>query len=288
MSAESNTVKNQAQAGLGTASLAPIPSASVAPAPEMSDPEVPDPESPALATLEPEELTATDDDSQPSSQPAVPSSGRPAKAVSPAEGSSAGDAAAANPFFVHPNYSRLNLHVLRHASAGTRRANLKIDVKRPLDKEGKRHCLQLAHLLNGLKLSFDLIISSPLKRCLQTAQLIGTETGYEAKILQAKALEPGATYAQFQRLVHECRAYDNVLMVGHNPTVTLFLGQLIGHINPEDEVAGAARIRMRKGTLARVSLDRGPALLQWVLDPRIVRALYDTSTKSSRRKVSRK
>ena len=289
VSAESNTVENQAQAGLGTGSLAPVPAASARPAPEAPAPEMSDPETPELATLDPEELTATDDDDpQPSSQPAVRSSAGPAKAVSPAEGSSEGGAAAANPFFAHPNYSRLNLHVLRHASAGTRRANLKIDVKRPLDKEGKRHCLQLAHVLNGLKLSFDLIISSPLKRCLQTAQLIGTETGYEAKILQAKALEPGATYSQFQRLVHECRAYDNVLMVGHNPTVTLFLGQLIGHLNPEDEVAGAARIRMRKGTLARVSLDRGPALLQWVLDPRIVRALYDTSTKSSRRKVSRK
>ena len=281
VSAESNIVENQSQAGLGTASLAPVLAASATP-----DPEMPDPETPAFATLDPEELAAADDDPQPSSQPAVPSPGGPDKALP--TGTSEGSAAATNPYFARPHYSRLNLHVLRHASAGTRRANLKIDVKRPLDKEGKRHCLQLAHVLNGLKLSFDLIISSPLKRCLQTAQLIGTETGYEAKILQAKALEPGATYAQFQRLVHECRAYDNVLMVGHNPTVTLFLGQLIGHLNPEDEVAGAARIRMRKGTLARVSLDRGPALLQWVLDPRIVRALYDTSTKSSRRKVSRK
>lgn len=223
-------------------------------------------------------------DPQPSPEPPVPSLGVPDPAIFHPKP----QATAGIPFAAHPNHSRLSLYIMRHASAGTQRANPKIDVKRPLDKDGKRHCLHLAHVLTGLKLSFDLIVSSPLKRCLQTAQLLGTETGYEAKILHAKALEPGASYAQFQRLVHECRTYENVLMVGHNPTVTHFLGQLISHAMPEGEAGSATRIRMRKGTLARVSLDRGPALLQWVLDPRIVRALYDTSTKSSRRKTSRK
>jgi phosphohistidine phosphatase len=52
--------------------------------------------------------------------------------------------------------------------------------------------------------------------------------------------------------------------------------------------ASLPQIRLRKGSLARLSLDRGPATLQWLLDPRPVRALYTTSTKSSRRKTSRK
>lgn len=190
--------------------------------------------------------------------------------------------------FGHPNRTRLNLFLLRHASAGTSRANPKIDVKRPLDKEGKQHCFHLAHVLNAMKVSFDLIVSSPLKRCLQTAQLIGTETGYEARILHAEALKPGAEFPQFQRLVHECRNYENVLMVGHNPTLTYFLGMLIVGAHAETQAAGAAHVRLRKGSLARVTVDRGPAVLQTLLDPRLVRALYATSTKSSRRKTSRK
>ncbi len=190
--------------------------------------------------------------------------------------------------FPRPNRTRLNLYILRHASAGTRRPNPKVDIKRPLDKEGKRHCLLLAHVLNGIKLSFDLIVSSPLKRCLQTAQLIGTETGYEAKILHAEALQPDATYAQFQRLVKECQTFENVLMVGHNPTLTNFLGQLINDAPADGDLTTMARLRLRKGSLARVSLERGPAVLHWMLDPRIVRGLYDTSTKSSRRRTSRK
>ena len=178
----------------------------------------------------------------------------------------------------------MNLFILRHASAGTRRANPLIDVKRPLDKEGKHHCLQLAHVLNALNTQFDLVISSPLKRSLQTAALVGTETGYEAPILTSAALAPEATFAQFQKLLKECDGRENVLVVGHNPNITGFLGSLLV---PASAGAGAC-LRLRKGSLARVSLVRGPATLQWMLDPRTVRALYATSTTKSRRKTSRK
>ena len=76
----------------------------------------------------------------------------------------------------------MNLYILRHASAGLSRVNPLLDVKRPLDKEGKKHCLQLAAVLNALNVQFDLVISSPLKRALQTASMVGTETGFEAPI----------------------------------------------------------------------------------------------------------
>jgi phosphohistidine phosphatase len=184
----------------------------------------------------------------------------------------------------------MNLFILRHASAGLRRANPLLDVKRPLDKDGKSHCLHLAVVLNALKTNFDLVVSSPLKRCQQTAQLVATETGYEQRILLSNALAPAATYAQFQRLLRECTPYENVLVVGHNPNLTSFLGQLLETATIEDPATGTnlARIRLRKGSIARLSLQRGPAVLQTLLDPRIVRSLYATSIKSSRRKTSRK
>jgi phosphohistidine phosphatase len=180
----------------------------------------------------------------------------------------------------------MNLFILRHASAGLRRPNPILDVRRPLDKDGKAQCLQLAHVLNALNLSFDLVVSSPLKRSQQTAQLVATETGYEQNVLISTALSPSATFAQFQRLLRECDPFENVLVVGHNPNITQFLGQLLG-VGATDS-STAARIRLRKGSLARLNLQRGPAVLQSLLDPRTVRALYTTSIKSSRRKTSRK
>jgi phosphohistidine phosphatase len=177
----------------------------------------------------------------------------------------------------------MNLFILRHASAGTARPNSALDVKRPLDKDGKRHCLQLAQVLNAMDIQFDLIISSSLKRSLQTASLIGTETGYEAPILQSPGLAPEATLKDFQKLLQEHRESENVLVVGHNPNLSNFLGALL-----VPAASSPAQIRLRKGTLARLSLTRGPATLQAMLDPRVVRAIYATSTKSSRKKTSRK
>ena len=179
----------------------------------------------------------------------------------------------------------MNLFILRHASAGTARPNPVLDAKRPLDKEGKRHCLQLAHVLNALDVQFDLIVSSPLKRCLQTASLIGTETGYEAQMLQSKALAPSGTLRDFNALLKESGKAENLLVVGHNPNLTNFIGALL-----VPAASAPASVRLRKGTIARLSLNstRGPAILQGLIDPRTVRALYATSTKSSRRKTSRK
>jgi len=177
----------------------------------------------------------------------------------------------------------MNLYVLRHASAGTRRVNPKLDIKRPLDKDGKRHCLQLAHVLNAMKINFDLIVSSPLKRSLQTATLIGTESGYEAPVLLSDGLSPTAKLIDFQKLLQQSGKSENVLVVGHNPNLQEFLGSLVV---PAGQVR--AQIRLRKGSIARLNLTRGPASLQWMIDPRTVKALYATSIKSSRRKTAKK
>ena len=174
----------------------------------------------------------------------------------------------------------MNLYILRHASAGTRRANPLIDVKRPLDKEGKQQCILVGNYLNTLKVQFDLIISSPLKRALQTASLVGTETGYDARIMVSEALAPAASVADFEKLLAELGTHENVLIVGHNPNLAQFLGAVIS--------SSRVNIRLRKGAIARVDMVRRPGIFHWLVDPRILRGVYSKVTKSSRRKTSRK
>jgi phosphohistidine phosphatase len=178
----------------------------------------------------------------------------------------------------------MNLFILRHASAGTSRLNPLVDRKRPLDKEGKKHCLQLAAILNNQKTQFDLILSSPLKRSLQTAQLIGTETGYEAEIVHSDALTPTATFKDFQKLLQTVSVdfpeKENILVVGHNPNLAVFLSALLLPVPS----AQAIKIRLRKGSLAHLTYTRGPAVLQNLIDPRVVRASFATSTRGPRRK----
>src|ERR1700684_2109102 len=175
----------------------------------------------------------------------------------------------------------MNLYILRHASAGVRRVDPAIDVKRPLDKEGKEQCLLVARYLNALRIQFDVIVSSPLKRALQTASLVGTEVAYDSKIQVTEAVSPSGTVSGFQALINSLSAHDNVLVVGHNPNLPEFVGSLI--CSPR-----AASIRMRKGAIARVDCSSRPGQLVSLVDPRMLRQIYSSAAKRSRRNTSRK
>jgi phosphohistidine phosphatase len=170
---------------------------------------------------------------------------------------------------------------MRHANAGLKRENPVLDARRGLVKEGKEQCMLMARVLSALKVQVDVVVSSPLKRCLQTAQFVGTELGYEAPVEISEALAPEAGYAEFQQMLASYSDYDGILVVGHNPTMFQFLGKLItGN--------GGAAIRMRKGAVARINLDRHPPLMHWLIDPRMARSIYASVQKSSRPKTSRK
>jgi phosphohistidine phosphatase SixA len=53
------------------------------------------------------------------------------------------------------------------------------------------------------------------------------------------------------------------MVVGHNPTLSQFLGRMVGGV----------QIELRKAGLARVELGRGGASLEWVLTPKLARLL---------------
>jgi phosphohistidine phosphatase len=173
------------------------------------------------------------------------------------------------------------LYLMRHANAGTIRENPLLDAKRSLVKEGKEQCMLMARVLVALKAPIDTIVSSPLKRALQTAQLVGTELGFDGKVEISPGLGLNASFADFQNMLVKYANRDAVLAVGHNPNIFQFLGRLItGN--------GGAAIRMRKASVARVDVSQHPPRLQWLLDARTARAIYASVTKSSRPKTSRK
>jgi phosphohistidine phosphatase len=188
----------------------------------------------------------------------------------------------------------MNLYLMRHANAGVPRDNPLLDAKRGLVKEGKQQCMLMAGVLAGLNAQIDVIISSPLKRSLQSAQFVATEIGFESKVLVSPALAPDADFAAFQQLIGQHAAREGVLVVGHNPNLHQFLAKLIagnGNGTGNGHAAygpGGGCIRLRKGAIARMDLGKRPAQLQWLIDPRLARTIYASVTKSSRPKTSRK
>ena len=70
--------------------------------------------------------------------------------------------------------------------------NPKKDERRPLDEEGSLQARYVGHVLANLDVQVEHIISSPLKRALQTASLVANEMAFEAQIELDDALRPEA------------------------------------------------------------------------------------------------
>jgi phosphohistidine phosphatase len=176
------------------------------------------------------------------------------------------------------------VYFLRHASAGQRRLGVsdKKDEKRALDKDGIEQCGYIGRAMAALGVQVDAIVTSPLKRAMQTAALVGNEMGHEGKLVTDIALRPEASFADFQKMLERYARQDAVMLVGHNPNLREFLGRVISDSGCE------AVVELKKGAVAKVEMRRNAGSLSWCITPRILRTLHAAATESSRPKTSRK
>ncbi|MGA8150940.1 MAG: phosphohistidine phosphatase SixA [Terriglobales bacterium] len=174
------------------------------------------------------------------------------------------------------------IYFLRHANAGQHLSNPRKDEKRALDKDGIEQCGIVGRALAALDVQVDAIISSPLKRAAQTASLVGNELSYEGKLQLEDGLRPAATYVDFRRMLEKYAKQEAVLLVGHNPNLSEFLGRAIS------EPGNEAAVELKKGAVAKVDIGRNSGVLQWCLTPKLLRSLYTAAAESSRPNISRK
>lgn len=174
------------------------------------------------------------------------------------------------------------IYFLRHASAGESLSNPKKDEKRALDKTGIEQCGEVGRALTALDVQVDAIVSSPLKRAAQTASLVGNELGYEGKLVFEDALRPAATFADFRKMLDKYSKLETIMVVGHNPNLSEFLGRSISASGCE------ASVELKKGAVARVEMNRNSGSMLWCITPKVLRSVYAAAADNSRPKTSRK
>jgi len=167
------------------------------------------------------------------------------------------------------------IYFVRHASAGQRKLSPKKDERRPLDSDGVHQCTQMGRVLASMDVTVDAVISSPLKRATQTASLVANELGFEGKLNIENALRPEAKYDQFRDMLRKYPRADAVMIVGHNPNFSEFLGQIIG------DNGNHAFVDMKKGSVAKVEREQKKFVLHWLITPRVTKACVDASGPSS-------
>jgi len=174
----------------------------------------------------------------------------------------------------------MEIYFLRHANAGEPKLDHASDEERPLDKLGIEQSHNVGRALASLDLKLDVIISSPLTRAMQTVEIAAEEIGHKAKIVTDAALRPEASYEQFQELLRRHGRKDAIMVVGHNPSMTEFVNQLLF---PD---ASLDAVEMKKGAVVKIEkIGSRPAVLKWSMTPKVIRAIQQGSASNSRAKT---
>jgi phosphohistidine phosphatase len=160
----------------------------------------------------------------------------------------------------------MNLFLLRHGLAVERdEFDYASDAARPLTAKGKKQLRRAAAALRALELNFDLVLSSPLARARQTAEIVAAELKAKARLEFADELKPGGDAKKLAKKISGANHPPaNVLLVGHEPD----LSELISRFVAGGPGGGFA---LKKGGLAKLEIEKlragKCATLAWLLTP---------------------
>lgn len=150
------------------------------------------------------------------------------------------------------------LYFLRHGDAGTQASGM-ADDERLLTDDGIAALRSAAPLWRRLNLRPDVVLTSPLARARQTADLFCEAIGGEP--IADDGLRPGASWDNLARAMSVHPDARRVLFVGHEPDLSSAIAEL----------SGAGSVRMRKGSLACLEFygvpEPGAGEIAWLLDP---------------------
>lgn len=155
------------------------------------------------------------------------------------------------------------IYLLRHGDAGDPRPQ--DDDARELSDKGRKRLRNAAGLWRRLRVAPEMVISSPLPRALQTAELLVEGLALEREVTVDDRLRPGASWPDLAAVMADHGPVEQLALVGHDPDLSDALAEL----------SGAARIGLRKGAMACLEFDGEPrpgtGRLRWLLDPDLYR-----------------
>jgi phosphohistidine phosphatase len=155
------------------------------------------------------------------------------------------------------------LYFLRHGLAENRIEWKDDDSLRPLTDKGVENMNREADVIASLGLSLNIILTSPLKRAFQTAEIIARRLHKMDHLMQDERLAPGFNLEQLSKILSEVPEVDSILLVGHEPDFSETVSSLIGGGN----------IQFKKGGLTRVDLISSAPVqgeLVWLIPPKIL------------------
>jgi len=158
----------------------------------------------------------------------------------------------------------MDIYLLRHGIADDGHAG-QPDSDRALTAEGKKKLRGVLRAAAAAGVRPSLILTSPYKRALQTAELASEILEYRGDLVRTRALEPGSRPEAVWDEVRVHKDEQNVLLAGHEPLFSSLTAYLLGSTE--------LRVDFKKGGLLCLEVDRftGPpkGVLKWYLTPKL-------------------
>lgn len=160
----------------------------------------------------------------------------------------------------------MKIYILRHGEAAEHGDPRYKENERPLTAKGIQRTKQLAEYLEDLEIGFDRILSSPLIRARQTAEIVAGKLGKPVELTDA--LTPSGSMKDLVDQIAGLRPVpESVALVGHEPYLSGFISLLC--IGGPD-----LPIKLKKGALCRLEVERlisgRCATLEWLIQPRLL------------------
>lgn len=160
------------------------------------------------------------------------------------------------------------LYLIRHAIAEPRGESWPDDARRPLSDAGTIRMRKAARGLARLGVSFEIILTSPLVRARQTAEIVAAALDPRPSTINVEWLAPGGSYAALVANLEKHALKTRIALVGHEPGIGEFTARLIGSRHA---------IEFKKGAVCRIDLERipptGPGDLRWLMTPKALRRI---------------
>ena len=162
----------------------------------------------------------------------------------------------------------LELYLIRHGVAAQRGDDYPDDSKRPLTGTGIARMKREGKALDALGVAFDQIISSPLTRTKQTAEILAESMKSKPPIATLDALAPAGTPSAVVQELAKYSKKSRIALVGHEPNMGELAARLIGARLP---------LEFKKGAICRIDFEvlppKGIGQLRWFMPPRALRRL---------------
>jgi phosphohistidine phosphatase len=165
--------------------------------------------------------------------------------------------------------------LLRHGPAESRDENLwPDDGDRPLTKRGREKTKAAVGGIALLEPRVSRILTSPLVRCRQTAEILGNRVKSACGLEDWNDLAPGGSKVALLQGIHRHRDQDAIILVGHEPDLGFLAGLLL---------FGSGFLPFKKAGACSLTFDREPVagsgVLEWFLAPQPLRRLAEDREK---------